>query len=88
MPGWIDNFNGPVGMMIGGGKGVLRILYGDKHLASDFIPVDVATKAMLTASWKRGLVPYDLLCELYCWRFEGIDVTGSYAGSMQHLKSI
>ncbi|XP_015116093.1 putative fatty acyl-CoA reductase CG5065 [Diachasma alloeum] len=57
MPGWIDNFNGPVGMLIGGGKGILRILFGDQHLNADFIPVDIATKAMLTASWKRGLIP-------------------------------
>uniref|UniRef100_A0A0C9PTE7 Fatty acyl-CoA reductase n=1 Tax=Fopius arisanus TaxID=64838 RepID=A0A0C9PTE7_9HYME len=55
--GWIDNFNGPVGMMIGGGKGILRILFGDERLNADFIPVDIAIKAMLTASWKRGLIP-------------------------------
>ncbi|KAG8038236.1 hypothetical protein G9C98_006563 [Cotesia typhae] len=55
MPGWIDNFNGPTGLMVGGGKGVLRTVYGDPKLRADFIPVDVAIKAMIIASWKRGI---------------------------------
>lgn len=24
LPGWVDNLNGPVGIMIGAGKGVIR----------------------------------------------------------------
>ncbi|XP_051167352.1 putative fatty acyl-CoA reductase CG5065 isoform X2 [Leptopilina boulardi] len=53
--GWIDNFNGPVGMLVGGGKGLLRVIHLDTKIISDFIPVDVAIKAMLIAAWKRGL---------------------------------
>lgn len=56
--GWVDNFNGPVGLMVGGGKGVLRVVYGDSKLKADFIPVDVAIKAMIVASWKRGINTY------------------------------
>ncbi|XP_043285674.1 putative fatty acyl-CoA reductase CG5065 [Venturia canescens] len=55
MKGWLDNFNGPVGMMVGGGKGVLRVLYCDAKTKADFIPVDIAIKAMITACWKRGI---------------------------------
>ncbi|KAL7304301.1 hypothetical protein TKK_0003102 [Trichogramma kaykai] len=55
VPGWLDNFNGPVGMMVGGGKGVLRVTYFEKHNSADFIPVDIAIKAMITATWKRGI---------------------------------
>nr|XP_003707964.1 PREDICTED: putative fatty acyl-CoA reductase CG5065 [Megachile rotundata] len=54
MRGWLDNFNGPVGMLIGGGKGILRVTRVDPKVASDFLPVDVAIKAMLTCAWKRG----------------------------------
>ncbi|XP_076684060.1 fatty acyl-CoA reductase 1-like [Andrena cerasifolii] len=56
MPGWLDNFNGPVGMMVLGGKGILRVSGGRPDVASDFIPVDVSTKATVTAAWKRGRV--------------------------------
>lgn len=52
--GWLDNFNGPVGMLIGGGKGILRVARVDPTVASDFLPVDVTIKAMLTSAWKRG----------------------------------
>lgn len=55
MPGWIDNFNGPTGLLIGGGKGVLRIVLSNPKVSSDFIPVDVAIKGMIIASWKRGI---------------------------------
>ncbi|XP_066587954.1 fatty acyl-CoA reductase 1-like isoform X2 [Prorops nasuta] len=53
--GWIDNFNGPVGMMVGGGKGVLRAVFADKKASSDYMPVDMAIKTMMIAAWKRGM---------------------------------
>lgn len=55
VPGWLDNFNGPVGMMVGGGKGILRVVRTRPDMAGDFLPVDVAIKIMLLATWKRGL---------------------------------
>ncbi|XP_046742826.1 fatty acyl-CoA reductase 1-like [Diprion similis] len=55
IPGWMDNFNGPVGLMIGGGKGVLRSVYGNPDLVVDFIPVDVAIKTLLISTWLRGI---------------------------------
>ncbi|XP_029158104.1 fatty acyl-CoA reductase 1-like [Nylanderia fulva] len=46
--GWLDNFNGPVGMLVGGGKGILRVVFiGDPIVTSNFMPVDVAIKTML-----------------------------------------
>ncbi|XP_034947439.1 fatty acyl-CoA reductase 1-like [Chelonus insularis] len=53
--GWLDNFNGPVGMLIGGGKGILRTAFGNAQLIADYIPVDVAIKAMIITTWKRGI---------------------------------
>ncbi|KAL6443249.1 hypothetical protein ACFW04_002874 [Cataglyphis niger] len=55
--GWLDNFNGPVGMLVGGGKGLLRVLYVDPIVTSDFIPVDVAIKAIIIVAWQRGIKP-------------------------------
>ncbi|XP_050584483.1 putative fatty acyl-CoA reductase CG5065 isoform X2 [Bombus affinis] len=55
VPGWLDNFNGPVGMMVGGGKGILRVVRLEPNVAADFLPIDLAIKIMLTAAWKRGL---------------------------------
>ncbi|KOC68039.1 Putative fatty acyl-CoA reductase, partial [Habropoda laboriosa] len=56
MAGWLDNFNGPVGMLIGGGKGILRVARMHPDISGDYIPVDLAIKVMVTSAWKRGLL--------------------------------
>ncbi|KAK1136442.1 hypothetical protein K0M31_000994 [Melipona bicolor] len=53
--GWLDNFNGPVGMMVAGAKGLLRVLRVQPNISNDFLPVDIAIKIMVIATWKRGL---------------------------------
>lgn len=58
LKGWLDNFNGPVGMLVGGGKGILRVLFVDPIVTSDFMPVDVAIKAIIIAAWQRGIKTY------------------------------
>jgi fatty acyl-CoA reductase len=55
-PGWVDNFNGPVGIMVAGGKGILRVTYGDPNAKSDYVPVDVCTKFMLIAAWQKAVL--------------------------------
>ncbi|XP_076245982.1 uncharacterized protein LOC143186295 [Calliopsis andreniformis] len=54
-PGWIDNFNGPIGLFTAGGKGVLRVTFADPMVNNDYLPVDVAIKGIILAAWKRGL---------------------------------
>ncbi|XP_020283244.1 fatty acyl-CoA reductase 1-like isoform X1 [Pseudomyrmex gracilis] len=55
VPGWSDNFNGPIGMLIGGGTGLLRVIYADSSITCDYIPVDLVIKAMIIVAWKRGI---------------------------------
>lgn len=57
IPGWMDNFNGPVGMMIGGGKGILKSTYTKPDIVMDYIPVDVAIKGIILGTCKRGRIP-------------------------------
>ncbi|XP_022824220.1 putative fatty acyl-CoA reductase CG5065 [Spodoptera litura] len=54
MSGWIENFNGPVGLMVGCGKGILRSMYSDPDLVADYMPVDISIKSFIVASWLRG----------------------------------
>lgn len=54
IPGWIDNFNGPVGMLIGSGKGVLRVCYVSEDLKCDFIAVDLCIRGMVIAAWVQA----------------------------------
>lgn len=51
MPGWVDNLNGPTGMLAGAGKGVLRTLICHREKVADLIPVDIAINLMITVAW-------------------------------------
>nr|UEV87811.1 fatty acyl reductase 5 [Maruca vitrata] len=54
LPGWMENFNGPVGILVACGKGIMRSLYTDPDLIADYIPVDVCVKSIIAAGWMRG----------------------------------
>uniref|UniRef100_A0A182J7H3 Fatty acyl-CoA reductase n=1 Tax=Anopheles atroparvus TaxID=41427 RepID=A0A182J7H3_ANOAO len=64
IPGWMDNFNGPVGLLVGCGIGLCRTMYCDPNNIADFTPVDVCIKAMIVAAWKRGTEPVQSLAKL------------------------
>jgi fatty acyl-CoA reductase len=54
-PGWVDNFNGPVGLMVAGSKGHIRTMFADPNTTADFFPVDVCIQFMLLAAWFKGV---------------------------------
>ncbi|KAF2891310.1 hypothetical protein ILUMI_14863, partial [Ignelater luminosus] len=47
LPGWSDNINGPTGLLIAAGKGVLRTMFCDSQGYADFLPVDVAVNILM-----------------------------------------
>ncbi|XP_075217804.1 fatty acyl-CoA reductase 1-like [Lycorma delicatula] len=53
--GWLDSFNGPVSIMLGAGKGVIRTCLVDPDIVPDYMPVDIAAKAIIAAVWQRGI---------------------------------
>ncbi|XP_034033084.1 fatty acyl-CoA reductase 1 isoform X1 [Thalassophryne amazonica] len=53
-PGWIDNFNGPSGIFIAAGKGILRTMRASNDAVADLVPVDMVINATLAAAWYSG----------------------------------
>ncbi|XP_028441567.1 fatty acyl-CoA reductase 1 isoform X2 [Perca flavescens] len=53
-PGWIDNYNGPSGIFIAAGKGILRTMRASNDAVADLVPVDVVINATLAAAWYSG----------------------------------
>jgi fatty acyl-CoA reductase len=51
VPGWTDNINGPTGLLIGAGKGVIRTMHCNDSGYADYLPVDIAINAILACSW-------------------------------------
>jgi len=48
-----------LGISIGIGKGILRVLHINKYVCEDIIPIDIVTKAVLVVIWKLALTKYD-----------------------------
>ncbi|XP_072948533.1 fatty acyl-CoA reductase 1-like [Epargyreus clarus] len=51
VPGWTDNINGPTGLLIGAGKGVIRTMYCKSNSYADYLPVDVFINGIMIAAW-------------------------------------
>ncbi|XP_019332671.1 fatty acyl-CoA reductase 1 isoform X1 [Alligator mississippiensis] len=58
-PGWIDNFNGPSGIFIAAGKGILRTMRASNSAVADLVPVDVVVNTTLAAAWYSGINRYN-----------------------------
>ncbi|KAJ8411301.1 hypothetical protein AAFF_G00173070 [Aldrovandia affinis] len=54
-PGWIDNFNGPSGVFIAAGKGILRTMRANNEAVADLIPVDMVVNLTLAAGWYTAM---------------------------------
>ncbi|XP_006867048.1 PREDICTED: fatty acyl-CoA reductase 2 [Chrysochloris asiatica] len=50
-PGWVDNINGPSGLIIAIGKGLLRSLKATPKAVADVIPVDTVVNLTLAVGW-------------------------------------
>lgn len=53
IPGWTDNLNGPMGLLIAAGKGVLRTMYCMGDAYADYVPVDIVVNSMLLVLFHR-----------------------------------
>ncbi|XP_066593582.1 putative fatty acyl-CoA reductase CG5065 [Prorops nasuta] len=55
VPGWVENLNGPTGLMIGAGKGVIRSMLCNADYLVDVIPCDLAVNAIIAFAWRIAL---------------------------------
>jgi len=49
--GWVDNVNGPTGLIAACGKGILRTLLCHRTKIADLIPLDFPVNLILAAAW-------------------------------------
>nr|XP_012544375.2 putative fatty acyl-CoA reductase CG5065 isoform X1 [Bombyx mori] len=57
VPGWIENLNGPSGVVVGVGKGLMHVFRAKLALRADFIPVDVVVDNMIAVAWETASEP-------------------------------
>lgn len=58
--GWIEGMNGPTGLMIGAGKGVIRSMHMNENYNSEAVPVDININAILALAYKRSKMDKDV----------------------------
>lgn len=66
MPGWIDNYNGPSGLFVAAGKGVLRSMFGDVNATADIVPVDLAVNMLVCVGWYAGTKRSETIPIFHC----------------------
>jgi len=52
LPGWVDNLNGPVGLFVAGGKGVLRSIHCNANYNAEITPVDIAINNLIVIAYR------------------------------------
>jgi alcohol-forming fatty acyl-CoA reductase len=55
--GWVDNLNGPMGMLLASCIGIIKTIHVDPDNRPDTIPVDVCSRALVIAAWKGVTKP-------------------------------
>lgn len=51
LPGWIDNLNGPTGLVIAIGKGLLRSMHAKREVKAEIVPVDIVVNTMIASAY-------------------------------------
>ncbi|KAI5631109.1 male sterility protein domain-containing protein [Phthorimaea operculella] len=54
-PGWIENLNGPSGIAVAAGKGILHVFNVKSSARADMIPVDIAIDTLIAAAWETAV---------------------------------
>ncbi|CAH2001238.1 unnamed protein product [Acanthoscelides obtectus] len=54
MKGWVDNWNGPTGIIAAAGKGLFRSMVCDPNKTADLVPVDMVINLMIVSAWRVG----------------------------------
>lgn len=55
IPGWCDNFNGPVGLLTACGLGIMRTMYASHKADLNCVAVDVVARTLICAGWKCAI---------------------------------
>ncbi|XP_037946927.1 putative fatty acyl-CoA reductase CG5065 [Teleopsis dalmanni] len=64
--GWVDNFNGPTGLVSAVGKGLFRTIMCEENNVADMVPVDIVINLMIAAAWRTATQKLDNLLIYNC----------------------
>lgn len=53
-PGWLDNWNGPTGIISAVGNGLFRTIICEKDYLCDVVPVDIVINLVIASAWRTA----------------------------------
>ncbi|XP_015379767.1 PREDICTED: putative fatty acyl-CoA reductase CG5065 [Diuraphis noxia] len=74
VPGWVDSLNGPVGVIVAGGKGVIRSMLCSPDYEAEVVPVDIAINALVLIAWKRTTIDNTIEDMVPCYNISKGDI--------------
>lgn len=54
LAGWVDNWNGPTGIVSAVGNGLFRTIMCKGEMRADFVPVDIVINLMIVSAWRTA----------------------------------
>nr|CAD7585957.1 unnamed protein product [Timema genevievae] len=66
LAGWIDNWNGPSGIIGATSKGIFRTILCDPNKVADLIPVDFVVNLLVCAAWRTATTRSDDIAVYNC----------------------
>ncbi|XP_033221450.1 putative fatty acyl-CoA reductase CG5065 [Belonocnema kinseyi] len=64
--GWVDNWNGPTGIIAAAGKGFFRTMLCHQDKVADLVPVDIVINLMICAAWRTATHRSDSITVYNC----------------------
>ncbi|XP_012270559.1 putative fatty acyl-CoA reductase CG5065 [Orussus abietinus] len=64
--GWVDNWNGPTGIIVAAGKGFFRTMLCHEDKVADLVPVDIVINLMICAAWRTATHRTDSITVYNC----------------------
>jgi fatty acyl-CoA reductase len=58
IPGWVEKLQGPTGLLVGAGKGVIRSMYCRSEFNADVMPCDIAVNALIILAWRAATLRF------------------------------
>nr|AWJ25018.1 fatty acyl-CoA reductase [Nilaparvata lugens] len=53
--GWLENLNGPMGIIAGVTKGILRVFLANEDCSLDYVAVDYAINSLIVSAWHKAV---------------------------------
>ncbi|CAH0712968.1 unnamed protein product, partial [Brenthis ino] len=77
-PGWIENLNGPSGVVAAAGKGLLHVFCRKSKARADLMPVDIAIDTLLAIAWETAVDKLPEVRVYNCSTFENPTTWGQF----------